>query len=142
MHPLRLSILYVRFGIDLHGQKYKIISFNSLCEIHVVCCPAIDFSYTESSFNSLCEIRLYSGAAMFLPLNTFNSLCEIPTPFLAPVIGLRGDLSLSASRCAATPQLAPEYIKGSGYTSHQPLDCLWAPLACRSVITTEVLCSD
>jgi hypothetical protein len=29
---------------------------------------------------------------------------------------LRGNLRLSAGRCAATPQLASEYIKGSGYT--------------------------
>ena len=94
------------------------------------------------TFNSLCEIRYEDLIEVGEGARPFNSLCEIPTPFLAPVIGLRGDLSLSASRCAATPQLAPEYIKGSGYTSHQPLDCLWAPLACRSVITTEVLCSD
>ena len=87
----RLSILYVRF-------KYVLVHYLNLSYI------ILSILYVRF----LWQLVIDPNGDMM----TFNSLCEIPTPFLAPFIGLKGDLSLSKRGCAATPQLASGYIKG------------------------------
>jgi len=81
------------------------VRFHSLCSMH--------WGWAETTFNSLCEIPLIECILRFLSNLELSILCvRFRPPFLAHFIGLMGDLSLSLTSCAATPQLAPEYIKG------------------------------
>ena len=108
-----LSILYVRFVTTTPlVQNLISSSFNSLCEIlHCEAAPATDICRQLSILYVRFKV-LKHVLSVFLAVCPFNSLCEIPTPFLTPFIGLKGDLSLSKRGCTATPQLASGYIKG------------------------------